>query len=127
MHRSCSSFWSKLDEMWFAKFFVKFSFSEKATKNWKNLPFVLTLLSKNSCFVKTGGIFFQILWPSHNVLTLHTHIPPQRFLHYYCQIFHKNYAGFKNNTSKSQSLKKFLNIFRFYFQFPIDPYFACMK
>ena len=49
---------------------VKFSFSEKATKNWKNLPFVLTLLSKNSCFVKTGGRFFQILWPSHNVLTL---------------------------------------------------------
>ena len=36
----------------------------------KNLPLVLTLLSKNSCFVKTGGRFFQILWPSHNVLTL---------------------------------------------------------
>jgi hypothetical protein len=30
----------------------------------------LTLLSKNSCFVKTGGRFFQILWPSYNVLTL---------------------------------------------------------
>ena len=49
---------------------VKSSFSEKAIKVWKNLPLVLTLLSKNSCFVKTGGRFFQILWPSHNVLTL---------------------------------------------------------
>ena len=28
------------------------------------------LLSKNSCFVNTGWRFFQILWPSHNVLTL---------------------------------------------------------
>ena len=49
---------------------LKFRFSEKATKIWKNLPLVLTLLSKNSCFVKTGGRFFQILWPSHNILTL---------------------------------------------------------
>ena len=48
---------------------LKFGFSEKATKVWKNLPLVLTLLSKNSCFVKTGGRFFQILWPSHNVWT----------------------------------------------------------
>ena len=30
----------------------------------------MTLLSKNSCFVKTGGRFFQILWSSHNILTL---------------------------------------------------------
>ena len=29
----------------------------------------MTLLSKNNCFVKTGGRFFQILWPSHNVGT----------------------------------------------------------
>ena len=29
------------------------------------------LLSKNSCFAKTGGLFFQIVWPSHKVLTLH--------------------------------------------------------
>ena len=49
---------------------LKSSFSENATKLWKNLPLVLTLLSKNSCFVKTGGRFFPILWPSHNVLTL---------------------------------------------------------
>ena len=28
---------------------------------------VLTLLSKTSCFVKTGGRFFQSFWPSHNV------------------------------------------------------------
>ena len=49
---------------------IKFSFSEKATKIWKNLPLVLTLLSKNNYFVKTSGRFFQILWPSHNVLTL---------------------------------------------------------
>ena len=26
--------------------------------------------AKNSCFVKTGGRFFQILWPSHNIWTL---------------------------------------------------------
>ena len=49
---------------------LKSSFSEKATKIWKNLPLVLTLLSKNSCVVKTSGIFFQILWPSHNISTL---------------------------------------------------------
>ena len=49
---------------------LNFSFSEKATTFWKNLPFVLTLLSKDSCFVKTGGRFFQILWPSYNVWTL---------------------------------------------------------
>ena len=36
---------------------VKFRFSEKATKFEKNLPLVLTLLGKNSRFVKTGGIF----------------------------------------------------------------------
>ena len=53
-----------------SKSFLKFSFSEKATKIWKNLPLVLTLLSKNNCFVKTGGRFFQILWPSHNIWTL---------------------------------------------------------
>ena len=28
------------------------------------------LLTKNSCFVKTGGRYFQIFRPSHNVLTL---------------------------------------------------------
>ena len=49
---------------------LKLSFSEKATKIWKNYPLVLTLLSKNSCFVKKSGRFFQILWPSHNFLTL---------------------------------------------------------
>ena len=49
---------------------LKFSFSEKATKIWKNLLLVLTLQSKNSCFVKTSVRFFPILWPSHNVLTL---------------------------------------------------------
>ena len=51
---------------------VKFRFSEKATKFEKNIPLLLTLLGENSCFVKTGGIFFQILWRSHNVLTLAT-------------------------------------------------------
>ena len=51
-------------------FFLKSSLSEKATKLWKNLPLVMTLLSKNSCFVKTGRRLFQILWPSHSVLTL---------------------------------------------------------
>ena len=51
---------------------LKFSFSEKAQKIWKNLPLVLTLLSKSNCFVKTGGRFFQILWPSHNIWTLYT-------------------------------------------------------
>ena len=38
----------------------KLRFSEKAAKIWKNLPLVLTLLSKNSCFVKTVGRIFQI-------------------------------------------------------------------
>ena len=38
---------------------LKFSFSEKATKIWNNLPLVLTLQSKNSCFVKTSGRFIS--------------------------------------------------------------------
>ena len=37
---------------------VKFRFSEKATNFEKNLPLVLTLLGKNSCFIKTDGSFF---------------------------------------------------------------------
>ena len=37
---------------------LKSSFSEKATKIWKNLPLGLTLLGKNRCFVKTGKRFF---------------------------------------------------------------------
>ena len=32
----------------------------------------MILLSRNSCFVKKGGRFFQILRPSHNFLTLTT-------------------------------------------------------
>ena len=51
---------------------LKFSFSEKATKIWKNLPLALTLLSKNNCSVKLGGRFFSNLWPSHNVWALST-------------------------------------------------------
>ena len=47
---------------------IKSGFSEMATKIWKNLPLASTLLSKKSCFVKTGERFFQILWPSHKVL-----------------------------------------------------------
>ena len=56
--------------MLWQKYLIKFSFSKKATKIWKNLPHVLMLLIKNSCFVKTSGRFFPILWPTHNVLTL---------------------------------------------------------
>ena len=46
--------------------FLKSSFSEKATKIWKNLSLVLTLLSKSQ---NKWDIFFK-LSPSHNVLTL---------------------------------------------------------
>ena len=38
---------------------VKFRFSEKATKFFKNLPLVLMLLGKNGCFVATSGRFFS--------------------------------------------------------------------
>ena len=43
---------------------VKFSFNflRRPQKFEKNLPLVLTLLSKNSCLVKTSGRFFPILW-----------------------------------------------------------------
>ena len=69
-----------MDGSWKRRFFfyvyksleIKFSFSEKTTKIWKNLPLVLIVLSKN-CFVKTGGKFFQIFWPSHNIWTLKEH------------------------------------------------------
>ena len=44
------------------------NFSEKATKSWKNLPLVLTLLSKNCCFVKAriqrGGVILSELLSS---------------------------------------------------------------
>ena len=43
-------------------------------KNLKNLSLVLTLLIKNSCFVKTSGIFFSILWTSHYVYLNSTHL-----------------------------------------------------
>ena len=46
---------------------LKSKFSEKATKIWKNLPLVLTFTQWKSNQV---GDFFQILWPSDNVLTL---------------------------------------------------------
>ena len=45
---------------------LKSSFSEKATKIWKNLPLVLMLLSKTAVLSKRMGDFFQILWSSHN-------------------------------------------------------------
>ena len=45
---------------------LKFRFSEKATKIWKNLPLVLTLLSK----LQNKREIFSNLWPSHNILTL---------------------------------------------------------
>ena len=51
------------------EYFVKVKFFWKSHKIWKNPPLVLMLLSKNNCFDKTGGSFFQILWPSHNVWT----------------------------------------------------------
>ena len=41
-------------------FLLKFSLSEKATKIWKNIPLVLTLLSKKICFVITSERFFPI-------------------------------------------------------------------
>ena len=41
------------------KYVVKSSFSKKATKIWKNIQLVLTLLSKNNCFVKIGRRFFK--------------------------------------------------------------------
>ena len=50
---------------------VKFRFSEKTTKIWKNLPLILTVLSKH----QNKWEIFQILWPSHNnVLTLNKHL-----------------------------------------------------
>ena len=47
---------------------LKSSFSEKATKLLKKIPLVLVF--KDICFFKTGSRLFQILWPSHYVLTL---------------------------------------------------------
>ena len=42
---------------------VKFRYSEKATKIWKNSPLCFDVSKKR-------GVF-QILWPSHNIWTLH--------------------------------------------------------
>ena len=77
---------SVAESTWDPAFYIlKYSFSEKATKTWKNLPLVLTLQSKNSCFVKTGGRFFQILWPSHNVSTLIGKYP-YFIIRFYCKV-----------------------------------------
>ena len=54
---------TNLDNM--KSWLIKFMFSEKATKMGKNSTF-LTLLSKCQ---NNWEIFFQILWPSHNILT----------------------------------------------------------
>ena len=49
---------------------LKFRFSEKTTKiRKKNLPLVLTLLSKRQ---NMWEIVFTILWPFHKILTLKT-------------------------------------------------------
>ena len=45
---------------------LNFSYCEKATKVWKNSPFVL----RRKVISKHGGIFFLILLPSHNKWTL---------------------------------------------------------
>ena len=45
---------------------LKFRFSEKATNFWKNAH-LFDVIEKTS---KTSRRFFQILWPSHNILTL---------------------------------------------------------
>ena len=45
---------------------LKFSYCEKATKIWKNSPFVL----RRKLISKHGGIIFLILLPSHNNWTL---------------------------------------------------------
>ena len=47
--------------------FIKFRFFEKATKIWKKNSHLFWGYWVN---VKTIGRFFQILWPSHNLLTL---------------------------------------------------------
>ena len=46
--------------------YLKFRYSEKATKICKNLPLFLMLLSN----LKESGRFLHILWPYHNIWTL---------------------------------------------------------
>ena len=52
------------------KGFVKFSFYEKATKIWKNLHLFWHYWVNTAVLSKQVEDFFQILWPSHNILTL---------------------------------------------------------
>ena len=46
---------------------LKFRFSEKTTKIWKNILLILTWLSKHR---NKWEIFKNVLWPSHNIVTL---------------------------------------------------------
>ena len=46
---------------------VKFRYSEKVTKIWKNLPFCFDI---TKWFWKKVGDFFQILWPPQNICTV---------------------------------------------------------
>ena len=55
---------------------LKFRFSEKATKIWRNLPLGFDIMWVK---VKTQwGNFFQIMWPPHNILTLQVRLHLRR-------------------------------------------------
>ena len=53
-------------------FYIKIEFSEKATNIWKKKSICFDAIEFMS---KQVGYFFEILWPSQNVLTL-THTRP---------------------------------------------------
>ena len=49
------------------------------------------LLSRNSCFVKTSGRLFPILWPFQNVLTLTSQQVGRYFFSNICCLLRKSY------------------------------------
>ena len=60
--------WTTKFTSWFFVI-IKFIYSEKFPKIWKNLQLLLTLLS-TYVITKKCDIFFNFLWPSQNIWTL---------------------------------------------------------
>ena len=68
---------------------LKSSFSKKAAKIWKNLPLVLTLLSKNSCFVKLCGLLTMYFRRLHTYVLFLSNIYKAKKLVWNCNFLFK--------------------------------------
>ena len=70
------------------------------------------LLSENSYFVKTGGRFFHILWPSHNVLTSPASSSSTNEVTLKCLLLHcvRGHSGFYNLALTEENMQNKFNL-----------------